>query len=722
MKKSKIIYLFTLLPMLDLITSLFTRNGILVTPGTVIKGLLLLISTIYLIISKSKYKKICLIFTVFIFVYSILHFLFLNKINFYEISYFIKFIFFPIIYFALLCGINEFKIEEHDVKNVMVINILIYLSLLTIPYVFKGHIGYYFCDKELSNIMVLLFPMSYLMINDNRVSSLLIILISFITIKIGTVASVLGVVIVALLSFLNSIFRKKKIKYNLLILVCTCIFAYYSGVINVGLLNRYDGLVMPLLSMYGYGFQYASGIDFVDIYLSLGIVGLLIVSIPFIMTLYIVIINGIKIRRDLIYYTFLILLIIAVSNYSGHVFFSPSVTFFISIYLMLILYDQKILYKSRRLKSKVSILSLHMGYGGIEKTICDQANMICNYIDTEIICLYKLDNDLPYNLDSRVKIIYLSNLKPNRKEFMDELKDRNLIGILREGIKAVYILANKRILMLKYILTTDSKIIISTRLSFTKTLNSYHNHGSITIAEEHSYHKNNRWYIHRVKDHLSEIKYFMPSSLYLTNDYERYLRGLKVKVMYIPLTIDKMPKKLNKLDNYNIISVGRLSKEKGYDDLIKVMDLVVKKNKKIHLTLCGDGPAFDEIDSMIKEYGLEKNIKLTGFLNHEKILKEYEKASLYVMTSHEESFGLVLIEAMSYGIPCFAFDSALGACEIINNKKNGLLIRDRDIEKMANCIVDYFEKKTKYNTINTAKKYYVNNVEKEWGKFINSIK
>ena len=214
----------------------------------------------------------------------------------------------------------------------------------------------------------------------------------------------------------------------------------------------------------------------------------------------------------------------------------------------------------------------------------------------------------------------------------------------------------------------------------------------------------------------------MPSSLYLTNDYERYLRGLKVKVMYIPLTIDKMPKKLNKLDNYNIISVGRLSKEKGYDDLIKVMDLVVKKNKKIHLTLCGDGPAFDEIDSMIKEYGLEKNIKLTGFLNHDKILKEYEKASLYVMTSHEESFGLVLIEAMSYGIPCFAFDSALGACEIINNKKNGLLIRDRNIEKMANCIVDYFEKKTKYNTINTAKKYYVNNVEKEWGKFINSIK
>ena len=62
----------------------------------------------------------------------------------------------------------------------MVINILIYLSLLTIPYVFQGHIGYYFCDNELSNIMVLLFPMSYLMINDNRVSSLLIILITII--------------------------------------------------------------------------------------------------------------------------------------------------------------------------------------------------------------------------------------------------------------------------------------------------------------------------------------------------------------------------------------------------------------------------------------------------------------------------------------------------------------------------------------------------------------
>ncbi len=372
------------------------------------------------------------------------------------------------------------------------------------------------------------------------------------------------------------------------------------------------------------------------------------------------------------------------------------------------------------MKKKVSILALHLGYGGIEKSICSRANILCDEIETEIISLYKTVDKIPYELDKRVKVKYLTNLKPNKEEFKYKLKRFNLIGAFIEGLKSLKILYLKKHLIKKYIKKCDSKIIISTRLEFNELLNKYHNKDTITICEEHAYHHNDEKYISRVKSSLTNIDYFMPSSMYLKNDYDKFLKGMSVKVKYIPLTIDKI-NECNKLDNYNIISVGRLSKEKGYDDLIDVMKLVRLKSEKIKLTICGDGPEKNHLQELIdNEYTLWEHVKITGFLDQYELDKYYKNASLYVMTSHEESFGLVLLEAMSYGIPCFAFDSALGACEIINNK-NGKLIQNRDKEKMASEIIKYFKEKNNYDTIKTIEKYYVENVKKEWKKFVNEL-
>ena len=68
------------------------------------------------------------------------------------------------------------------------------------------------------------------------------------------------------------------------------------------------------------------------------------------------------------------------------------------------------------------------------------------------------------------------------------------------------------------------------------------------------------------------------------------------------------------------------------------------------------------------------------------------QASLYVMTSLTESFGIVLLEAMSHGIPCVAFSSAEGAREIISSGKNGYLIKNRNASAMIKKIEDLMKK------------------------------
>jgi glycosyltransferase involved in cell wall biosynthesis len=89
------------------------------------------------------------------------------------------------------------------------------------------------------------------------------------------------------------------------------------------------------------------------------------------------------------------------------------------------------------------------------------------------------------------------------------------------------------------------------------------------------------------------------------------------------------------------------------------------------------------------------------------------------MTSHTESFGIVLIEAMSHGVPCIAFSSAEGARELINSGENGYLINNRNFEMFEKKVIDLIEDKDVRKQIGKAaragvKKYTSDVVKDDW--------
>jgi len=100
----------------------------------------------------------------------------------------------------------------------------------------------------------------------------------------------------------------------------------------------------------------------------------------------------------------------------------------------------------------------------------------------------------------------------------------------------------------------------------------------------------------------------------------------------------------------------------------------------------GDGPEKSAIKSRIKQLGLEKVVVMPGFVRQDEMASYFYDSSLFVLTSQTEAFGLVLAEAMSYGVPCVAFDSASGARAQITPEV-GVLIKNRDQGEMAKKIV-----------------------------------
>ena len=372
--------------------------------------------------------------------------------------------------------------------------------------------------------------------------------------------------------------------------------------------------------------------------------------------------------------------------------------------------------KERTLMKKITILALHLNYGGIERFITNLANSISNDYEVEIVSTYKLLDKPFFKLNDNINVKYLiTNLKPNRQIIKDCIKRFRLIKLFKELIKSVKVLYLKKHLMIKYIKKCDSDIIISTRDIHNIWLGKYAKEGILKIGSEHN-DIDSLKYIKKISSTAKNLDYFVVVSKKMVNDYQS---NLNIPVIYIPNSIEYIPINFSNLNTNNIISVGRLEKVKGYEDLIDVFKIVISNNKDIVLNIVGTGSQESILENKIKELKLENNIKLLGFKDSNELGELYSESSLYVMSSFSESFGLVLIEAMSHKLPCIAFDSANGARELIENANNGFLISNRDKEEMANKILELIKNKDKINFLGenaliTSKRYLSSNTKKKW--------
>ena len=337
---------------------------------------------------------------------------------------------------------------------------------------------------------------------------------------------------------------------------------------------------------------------------------------------------------------------------------------------------------------KIYITSLHLKHGGVEMVISSLANALVEKgYDVEILCIYRL-GEPAYFFDKRVKITYLTDVHPNRDEFKAAIRSKNPLNIIKEAFYAVNVLRLKQKVIKNAVKEIENGIVISTRHEHSVLLSKYGNKGVLKIAQLHSDHNFDKKLLDEIKHKYENIDYFTLLTEQTTNEIKNVMHGYnnKTKCITIPNFLPEIPELVEVERNKQVVSVGRLSPEKGFSRLLDVWALFSKEHPDWTLKIIGDGEERAALEEKAKKLGIYDSVIFTGLLPHETVLSEMMSSQIYAMPSYTESFSLVILEAATCGLPSVAFDVRVGPASLINDGETGILVEDDNLIKFSNSL------------------------------------
>lgn len=195
-------------------------------------------------------------------------------------------------------------------------------------------------------------------------------------------------------------------------------------------------------------------------------------------------------------------------------------------------------------------------------------------------------------------------------------------------------------------------------------------------------------------------------------------------LIVIPNPLSFYPKTSANLISKKVIAVGKQSYQKGYDLLLEAWKLVVSIYPDWNLEIYGTFDSSQQLEMLSKQLQLESTVHF--HLPVQDIEKHYLESSIFVLSSRFEGFAMVLIEAMSCGVPCISFDCPYGPGDIITDGTDGLLVENGDIQDLANSIIKLIKtpllrKKMGENSRNSVIKYYPDTICNQWDILFNSL-
>ncbi len=183
----------------------------------------------------------------------------------------------------------------------------------------------------------------------------------------------------------------------------------------------------------------------------------------------------------------------------------------------------------------------------------------------------------------------------------------------------------------------------------------------------------------------------------VSQEFSMLLKNIyKLKFDYIPNVVNTnfFKPKIDSKNIFTFINIGYLDIHKNQINLIRAFSKAFKGNENVNLSILGNGPEYENLKKEIEINDMQKQITLYGFATRDEVLKELQSSDAFVLSSDYETFGVVLIEAMSCGLPVVATKCG-GPESIIIDKKLGVLT-NKSVKALADGMKHIYE--TVYNS------------------------
>lgn len=190
-----------------------------------------------------------------------------------------------------------------------------------------------------------------------------------------------------------------------------------------------------------------------------------------------------------------------------------------------------------------------------------------------------------------------------------------------------------------------------------------------------------RWHMDRQVNRLD--------ALVVLTTQDQHDWGDKIPIFVIPNSFPFYPDKPSLCEKKQAIIVGRYNSAKGYNYLIDAWKIVYQKHPDWIINIFGSGEYEDRVRKQIQDHGLQDVVIMNNPIDH--IMEEYLKSSIYVMSSVFEGFAMVLLEAMSCGLPCVSFDCPYGPRNVITDGEDGILVEYLNSQALADNICKLIE-------------------------------
>jgi glycosyltransferase involved in cell wall biosynthesis len=347
-------------------------------------------------------------------------------------------------------------------------------------------------------------------------------------------------------------------------------------------------------------------------------------------------------------------------------------------------------------RRKVTILIANAyGMGGTVRTCLNVAGFLAERHEVEIISVQRRRDRSFFPFPAGVKV-----------RVVDDQRERPLGGrmgrlrrLLRPHRSRLLFPGDLRfassctlwtdVMLLRALWRAGDGVVMGTRPALNLAALMLERPGTVIVGQEHmnleSHTRQRQGEIARRYPQLDAV------AVLTERDHETYARALggAVRIERIPNAVPSLDAPRAALERPLIVAAGRLTPQKGFDLLIPAFAQLVRRHPEWRLHICGAGGQRRRLERLIIEYEVSNEVLLLGEVA--RLDLEMSQASMYVLSSRFEGLPMVMVEAMSLGLPVVSFDCPTGPREVIEDGRSGLLVPDGDVDALAAAMIGLVE-------------------------------